>query len=175
MDQSGLPKLFKGAKLRNRQVVRHGAFLGAVASGMAGVLFPFLYFVSGEITSGFEVMNDSVYLQGAVVAFLILGPPCAVLIALPAGVLGGGALALVFRRLQNSGILQIRLAMLAGAIAGGLYGLVWVLLVEWSYGVPVLTPGPDIAGGALAGVIAGAWYSNRMTRWLSRAADTGPA
>jgi hypothetical protein len=151
-----------------------GAFSGIVASVMAGVLWPFLYFVFREFATRFEAIGGSAQQQGFWVAFLLLGTPCALVVALPVGILAGGAFALVFRRLQDAGFLQKRQGMALGAVAGALFGIAWVQLVQWSYGGRVFDPGADLLAGAAAGAVAGAWYGGRMTRWLSRPAIPGP-
>lgn len=147
--------------------IKHGSYLGIISSGIGSVLFCVIYFICQEV---YKNSSDTVTdLEWAIwVIFLLLGPIIGFAIMFIPGILSGGVIATLLRRLRITIILPLSLVLVAGIITGGLFGYAIAQIGESLSHFSRFTSGPycGLVSGTIAGSVSGVWYSWKMYDWL---------
>jgi hypothetical protein len=154
--------LMSDTTVKRSTVLYHGFRLGAVASVIGSILFVILYFVC-QIAHGGS-LRSIIDLESGFLIFFLAIPCLGLAVMLIPGILGGGVIAFVSRRLSMSR----NLPMFLGIMIGGLLGYVGAQIGNYYWGLhATIGPSCSVLSGVLAGAMAGVWYGNRIARWLT--------
>lgn len=151
------------------KTARRGARLGAKAVAIGSTLFAVWFVLEDSVNSpgslpGQEEHELVFALRGLV---LIVGPILGFLFAALPGVIGGAALALLYRTLHYSYSASKTIMILVGAFCGGLLAFLVLTLAD------VTSQTYDdqrklyiLGGGVLIGAGVGIWHACKINRWL---------